>query len=163
MQNIVHITPDFAVTGELQPADLAEAATLGFRSVVNNRPDGEDDGQMTSAAGAANAWRYGLLYRHIPSSKLDLFTDGVVEGMSEALATLPRPILAHCKSGMRSAIIWAAASARQISVDDVLAKLEAAGFELDFLRDELDAQADRRHWNVPAAHAMPQPVAADAA
>lgn len=146
MQSIVYLTPDLAVTGELQPADLAEIASLGFKSLVNNRPDSEEEGQMTNHTEASHAWRHGLRYRFVPSSKLDLFTDNVVEGMADALANLPRPILAHCKSGIRSAIIWAAASARQTPVDDVLAALAAAGFDLDFLRDELDTQADRHRW-----------------
>lgn len=161
MQSLVYIAPDIAVTGELFADDIAEIARLGFRSIVNNRPDGEEDGQLASQAAAAHAWRHGLLYRAVPSSKLDLFTDPVVEGMGEALANLPRPILAHCKSGMRSAIIWAAASARKVPVDAVLAQLAAAGYDLDFLRDELDAQADRQHWM--AAHSAPAaPVLATA-
>lgn len=157
MQRIVNLTPDIAVTGELQPDDLAQVAALGFRSLVNNRPDGEEEGQLTNHAEASLAWRNGLRYRFVPSSKLDLFTDTVVEGMVEALVNLPRPVLLHCKSGMRSAIIWAAANARNQPVDDVLAALAAAGYELDFLRDELDAQADRRHW-MGEPIATPQPA-----
>jgi hypothetical protein len=61
-------------------------------------------------------------------------------------------VLAHCKSGLRSAIVWAAASARSQPVDCVLAALAAAGFELDFLRDDLEQQADRKRWlDAPAA------------
>ena len=146
MQNIVYIAADIAVTGQLEAADIAEAARRGFRSLVNNRVENEEDGQLPSHTEAALAWRHGMAYRHVPAGKLDLFTDPVIEGIEDALANLPKPLLLHCKSGMRSAIVWAAASARRNSVDNVLAALEAAGYELDFLRDELDAQADRHRW-----------------
>lgn len=147
MQDIVYLTPDFAVTGELAPEDFAVAAGLGFRAILNNRPDGEDAIQLSSAAEAELSWQAGLRYRFLPLDKHELFTDPVVEDMINALDELEGPILAHCKSGLRCAIVWAAAKARSIPVDDVLAALEKAGQDLDFLRDELDAQADHRHWS----------------
>ena len=41
MNKITYITPNFAVTGALQPDDVAEAASLGFKSILSNLPDGE--------------------------------------------------------------------------------------------------------------------------
>lgn len=146
MKDIVYLTPDFAITGDLAPADFAAATSLGFKAILNNRPDGEEENQLSGAAEAEYAWQAGLKYRFLPLDKHELFTDPVVEGMIHAIGELDGPVLAHCKSGLRSAIVWAAASARSLPVDDVLAMLERAGQDLDFLRDELDAQADRRHW-----------------
>lgn len=154
MDRIVHITPSFAVTAALAPEDFAAIAKLGFKGVISNRPDDEEDGQMPARVEAAHAWRHGLKFAHVPAAKLDLFTDAVVEGMVDAIARIDGPILAHCKSGVRSAIVWAAASARSQSVDCVMAALEAGGFDLDFLRDDLDRQADRRRWLGPASPAL---------
>lgn len=157
MPEIVYITPDFAIAGALEPQDFAGLAAQGFRAILNNRPEGEEAGQLTSLAEAELAWAAGLRYRFLPLDKHELFTDPVVEGMISALTELKGPILAHCKSGLRSAIVWAAAKARSMPVDDVLAALEKAGQDLDFLRDELDSQADRPHWSpeiaTPAADA----------
>lgn len=146
MNEIVYLTPDFAITGELAAEDFADAAARGFKAILNNRPDGEEDHQLSSTAEAELSWQSGLKYRHLPLDKHELFTDPVVEGMIKAIGELEGPILAHCKSGLRCAIVWAAAAARSTPVDDVLATLEKAGQDLDFLRDELDAQADRHHW-----------------
>ena len=146
MDKINYITPGFAVTSALAPDDFAEAARLGFRAILSNLPDGEAAGQLTGRDEAVLAWRAGLRFAHVPSSKLDLITDPVDEGKEEAVGRLDGPILAHCKSGLRSAIIWAAASARSQPVDCVLERLTAAGFDLDFLRDDLDTQADRQRW-----------------
>ncbi|MCB1520552.1 MAG: TIGR01244 family phosphatase [Hyphomicrobiaceae bacterium] len=150
MQDIVYITPNFAVTGSIDADDFARIAELGFKAVINNRPDGEEDGQLSGQTAAPASWRAGLIYRHIPVNKLEMFTDPVVGAMHEALAELDGPVLAHCKSGIRSAIVWAAARSRTQSVDDVLAALEKAEFDLDFLRDDLEQQADRARW-MPAA------------
>jgi sulfide:quinone oxidoreductase len=116
---------------------------MGFRSIISNRPDGEAVDQLPAAEAIDQASQAGLAYRHVPAAKLDLFTDPVVDGMRDAMAMLEGPILAHCASGLRSAIVWAAASARSQDVDGILAALDKAGFDLAFLRDELDEQAQR--------------------
>jgi sulfide:quinone oxidoreductase len=160
MDKIIHITPDFAVTAELAPEDFAQLVGLGFKSVIANRPDGEEDGQLTGRQAAVHAWRAGLTFRHIPATKLDLFTDHVVDATANAIATLEGPVLAYCKSGLRSAIVWAAASARGRSVDSVLAALAAAGFDLDFLQDDLEQQADRHNWIAAQPSDAAQPAVA---
>lgn len=154
MKDITHITPMFAVTGELEPNDFAEIAKRGFKCVISNRPDGEEESQMLARGEAAHAWRHGLKFVHVPASKHDLFTNAVVEQMADALRTVEGPILAHCKSGLRSAIVWAAASARSQPVDCVLTALEQAGFDLAFIRDDLERQADLRRWLGPATPAL---------
>jgi sulfide:quinone oxidoreductase len=142
MEKIVYITPDFAVTGQLDANDFSEIARLGFRTVINNRPDGEEDGQLHNDAAEALARRSGLSYRYIPSGKLALFSDPVVDASEEAIAgSAGGKVLAYCRSGTRSAIIWAAVSARSLSVDEVLSLLTKAGFDFDFLSDEFEEQA----------------------
>jgi uncharacterized protein (TIGR01244 family) len=140
------ITPDFAVTATLTPTDFAALASQGIKGIISNRPDGEEPDQLLAKREAALAWRVGLMFRHVPAAKYDLFTDAVIEGMADALRDIDGPVVAHCKSGLRSAIVWAAASARSQPVDCVLAALARAGFDLDVVRDDLDAQADRKRW-----------------
>lgn len=150
MSKIIQITPSFAVAGQLEPEDFAHAAALGFRTIVNNRPDGEERGQLSAAEGRQAAEENGLAYVHIPATKHDIFTDTVVGQMADVVFAQNGPILAHCKSGQRSAIAWAAAAARGQPVTEVLATLEDAGLDYGFLRDELDKQADRPNWSTDA-------------
>lgn len=154
MTKIVHITPDFAVAGQLSPEDFSRVAEAGFRTIINNRPDDEERGQLAASDGQAAAHALDLAYVHVPTTKHDIFTDETVSRMVSALAASDGPVLAHCKSGQRSAILWAAAAARSIPVVDVLAALESAGLDFSFLRDELDRQHDFKRW------ASPHPVAA---
>jgi uncharacterized protein (TIGR01244 family) len=146
MDTITYITPNFAVTGALAPEDFRKIAALGFRAVVSNRADGEEDGQLTGRDEAVLAWRAGLAFRHVPAAKHELFTDPVVEGMADALNGLDSPVLAHCKSGLRSVVLWAAASARSGPIDCILDALRRAGFNPEGLHDELEAQAHRKRW-----------------
>lgn len=128
--------------------------------MINNRPDGEAVGQPSAADMSRQASELGLAYEYVPSTKLELFCDPTVEAMAEVLASTSEPVIAHCLSGMRSAIIWAAAEARRRPVSEVLADLDKAGFELDFLRDELDQQAAlplSRSTVRPAAPAFSKP------
>jgi uncharacterized protein (TIGR01244 family) len=143
MVALIWITPAFAVTGALLPEDFAPLRAQGIRCVISNRPDGEPTSQLTASAEADLTWREGMLFRYVPATKYDLFADEVVAAMARALQGCEGPVLAHCQSGQRSAILWAAATARTMPVDQVLGALTAAGFDLDFIRDDLIDQAER--------------------
>jgi uncharacterized protein (TIGR01244 family) len=154
MPELTWITPSFAVTAALEPGDFAALRAQGIRCVISNRPDNEQADQLNAPAEASLAWREGMLFRHVPAAKHELFTDEIVDGMAHALQGCEGAVLAHCKSGQRSAILWAAATARTQSVDHVMQALSAAGFDLDMIRDDLDAQADRKHWHHPAPYSQ---------
>jgi sulfide:quinone oxidoreductase len=164
MPPITYITPGFAIAPELTAADFQRLAEFGFRSVISNRPDGEAADQLAGREEALLARRAGLDFRHVPAAKHELFTDEVVGAMTRALAELPGPVLAHCKSGIRAAIAWAAASAHRMPVAEVLGRLAAAGQDLEFLRDDLEAQADRGRWTAgeAAGDSLPGALAAAA-
>jgi sulfide:quinone oxidoreductase len=142
MNRIIHITPHFAVTGAMQPEDFAAAAGLGFRAIVSNLPDGEMRSHPTSTEAAKLAADAGLGFFHIPAVKHEVFSDRVVDGMTAAMQQFDGPVLAHCASGVRSALAWAAAAARSQPADCVIATLAEAGFNVAAIRDELEAQRD---------------------
>ncbi|MDN3921672.1 TIGR01244 family sulfur transferase [Roseateles violae] len=105
------LTPEFCVAPQLEPAAMAEAAAAGFRSVVNNRPDFEGGPeQPTNAAIEAAARAAGLEYRYLPVSGAYQSPEEIA-AFRALLDSLPRPILAFCRSGARSTKLFAAASA----------------------------------------------------
>jgi sulfide:quinone oxidoreductase len=104
MPTITSITPAFAVTGVLRPEDIAAAPGLGFRSIISNLPDGEQAAAPTAGREADLAAAAGLGFRHIPATKFDVLSDEVIGQMDQALRTLEGPVLAHCASGIRSAV-----------------------------------------------------------
>ncbi|MGE0848524.1 MAG: TIGR01244 family sulfur transferase [Hyphomicrobiaceae bacterium] len=152
MVKIIPITPNFAVAGALQAGDFAQLAAAGFKSILSNLPEGESVAHLTAAEEARLAEQAGLGFRHVPATKHDALSERVVEEMSEALSALRAPVLAHCASGLRSAVAWAAAAVRGQPVDCVLARLSAAGFDLAGIRDQLQDEHDPGHVTpIPAA------------
>src|SRR5262245_45865992 len=145
MNKIAHITPHFAVTCYLDPTDFAQAAALGFKAVISNLPDGESARHTPGASEAKFAAEAGLAFRHIPATKHDVFDDRIVEAMGRAMGELKGPILAHCASGLRSALAWAAAAARSQPADCVIVALKSAGFNAEPIRGELEEQQGRPH------------------
>ena len=108
---IHQIAADVCVAPQLTPEAMAEVAALGFKSVVNNRPDFEHGpDQPSSAQIEAAALAAGLQYRHLPVSG-GYQTPEQIAQMASLLAELPRPLLAFCRSGSRSANLYAQAVA----------------------------------------------------
>ncbi len=99
------IAEDYWVAGQLSPEDLKTAREQGFRSIVCNRPDDEEANQPTylEVSGAAEA--LGLEHVYIP---IGTGTDFAVAGqeLTDFLAQAPRPVLAYCRSGHRSTVLW---------------------------------------------------------
>ena len=96
------IDTDVCVAPQLWPEAMAEAASLGFRSIVNNRPDFEHGpDQPTNAAIEAAAVAAGLEYRFLPVSGGGQ-TPEEIAAFAKLLDELPRPLLAFCRSGARS-------------------------------------------------------------
>jgi uncharacterized protein (TIGR01244 family) len=119
------------VDGQIGPEDLAEVKALGVTMVINNRPDGEDAGQPTSAEIEEAARAAGLDYRHVPIARGMGPSD--VEAMREAIhATGEGKMLAFCRSGNRSTLAWAIARNEDGTPRDELQRCaEGAGFSLD--------------------------------
>lgn len=107
---IQQIAPDLCVAPQLSPADMQAAAEAGFKSVINNRPDFEGGpDQPTSAQMEAAARAAGLNYVHLPVPPSN-HTPEQIAKFAELLATLPRPVLAFCRSGGRSTRLYQAAT-----------------------------------------------------
>lgn len=124
----------FVFVRQLNVGDLDQAAAQGIRLIVNNRPDGEEPGQPSSADIEAAARAAGLDYRHIPVA--GGFTPEQVEAMARALER--GPVLAFCRSGTRSTFLWALArSARGVPAGESVAAAAAAGYDLGPIRDLL--------------------------
>jgi uncharacterized protein (TIGR01244 family) len=100
------VAPDVCVAPQLTPDAMAEAAKAGFRSVVNNRPDFEHGpDQPTNADIEAAARAAGLEYRFLPVASAYQSPEEIA-AFAQLLDELPRPILAFCRSGTRSAHLF---------------------------------------------------------
>lgn len=100
--NFTRHTDAFATAPQIQPTDLADIAALGFKTVINARPDGEEAGaQPTSAAIEAAAKAAGLHYAHLPVVPGQI-TPAHGQQFAQLLKNHPEPVLAFCRSGARA-------------------------------------------------------------
>ena len=133
MADPIRITDDLAVRNQPDRSDIARLAQLGDRALINNRPDGEEPGQLTAAEARIEAERVGLAYIHLPVK-----TDGIsavdVQAFHRALRESPGPVAAHCKTGTRSFLLWGAGEVlKGRHPGDVAAQAAAAGYDLTLL------------------------------
>lgn len=110
-QLLRNVAADVCVAPQLEPQAMAELAAMGFKSVVNNRPDFEEGPhQPTSAQIQAAAEAAGLAYAYLPVQPAYQSPEQIAR-MAELLASLPRPMVAFCRSGTRSGKLYQAALA----------------------------------------------------
>ncbi|AWC23718.1 hypothetical protein ASC75_07965 [Aminobacter sp. DSM 101952] len=107
MQDIKHITPDFAVSPQIAPVQLAELKAAGFTTVICNRPDHEDAGQPSFAEIKAAAQASGLEALHIPVTPGQTTKYDVV-AFDTAVTTAQGKVLAYCRTGARAQSLFAA-------------------------------------------------------
>lgn len=120
---------DLSVAGQIGAADIAVLATLGFRSVVCNRPDGEGPDQPTHEEIGRAALAAGLVMRYLPveSGKVE---DATAGQFGELMRELPKPVFAYCRTGTRSVTLWALSQASERSLPDILGRARTAGYDL---------------------------------
>jgi uncharacterized protein (TIGR01244 family) len=102
---IVEITPDYSVSPQITAADVADVKARGFRSIMCNRPDGEDPAQPGVAQIRAEAERLGLAFAFVPVVSGAIVPEDV-DDFAAALDALPKPVLAYCRSGTRCQNLW---------------------------------------------------------
>lgn len=132
---------DVFVAGQLLAAQMQALAEQGVMSFINNRPDMEGPMQPLSEELEKAAQELGVDYHHIPMA--GGLTPGLIEASQTAYAELPRPIVAFCASGTRSAALWAFAHVDKLGVEGVMEAVSGAGYNLEQIRGALEATLDK--------------------
>lgn len=132
----------FHAAPQLTELDFAQAAAKGFKTVINNRPDGEEPFQLSDAGARAAARANGLAYHYLPVINGHL-TNETVDAMRALMAECEQPVVAYCRSGTRSTFLWAFASAGSLPADDIVQAAADAGYDLSGVKDQLEALGKR--------------------
>ncbi len=99
-------TSTFATAPQISVSDLKEIAAQGYKTVINNRPDGEGGAEQPKSAEIAKAAaELGLDYIYLPVISGQI-TQSEAAQFAQLLATKPAPVLAFCRSGARSMHIY---------------------------------------------------------
>ncbi len=134
MMDIRPITPAFAASPQIDPADAAAIKAAGFVTVICNRPDAEVPPSLQADAMRAAIEAEGLTFVVNPVTHQGL-NPQMVEVQKQAAAS--GKTLAYCASGTRSTIVWALGQAGVQSADEIIAAGANAGYDLSGLRDRL--------------------------
>ena len=154
------VLSDVLAVGEFPAFEHFEIlAKAGFKSIINNQPDGEVDRFPRSEIVAAEAKRVGLACLYIPIvSRVP--SVGELVAFAKAIKELPGPIYAFCYSGSRSAAAAAFLMTETSEVADIVGELEQAGFDIRSLAPWL--QDERARHVTAAKNAKATDPAADA-
>jgi uncharacterized protein (TIGR01244 family) len=132
------VTNDLMVSPQISLDAVAEAKALGVTLIINNRPEGESDDQVPGADIEAAAQAAGLEYVAIPITHSG-FSQPQVEAMVAALQGAEGKVLAYCRSGTRSTLLWALAESAQGGDPDSLTNMAAkAGYDVAPVRPLMD-------------------------
>jgi uncharacterized protein (TIGR01244 family) len=134
------LTPDYAVSPQIDLADLAAIRDAGFRTVIDNRPDGEIPPHLHTDEMRRAAEGLGLTFVANPVIGGMLTLDNVT-AQGAAIAASDGPVLAYCASGNRSSVVWALSQAGKRPVDELIGLPARFGYQLEHLRPELEALA----------------------
>jgi uncharacterized protein (TIGR01244 family) len=134
------ITPDYAVSPQIEPGDLPAIKAAGYVTVIDNRPDGEIPPHLHMAEMRKAAEALGLTFVANPVIGGAMTMENVT-AQGAAIAASAGPVFAYCASGNRSSVVWALSQAGKHAVDDLVGLPARFGYQLDHLRPQIEALA----------------------
>ena len=139
--DIRHITPVYAVSPQIDVADIAAIAAAGFTTIICNRPDAEVPPSHQADTIRAAAEAAGITFAVNPVTHQGL-NMGMVDSQMAAADASSGPVLAYCASGTRSSIVWSLGQAGKMPTDAIIQATAQAGYDLGGMRGQLDMLAN---------------------
>jgi sulfide:quinone oxidoreductase len=137
---VLRLTPSLSVADQIEERDVETLAAAGFKAVVCNRPDSEGGTPSQRIRDACT--RLGLKFFSQPVDYAALgLTDG--DEFGRILQQGDQPVLAYCRTGRRSAALWAIAAAPLAGAKTVVERSARIGIGLDELGPVLIKSAAR--------------------
>ncbi len=134
---IAKLNDQLSVSHQIEIADIKQIKDLGFCAIICNRPDGETE-EMPSFEDiekAANEENIKCYY--IPNTGPQAISEEMIIRTKAALENSNDLVLAYCRTGTRSAILWALAQKGQMSAEKIIKIAKDAGYDISFLSDRL--------------------------
>ncbi|MFM1814642.1 MAG: hypothetical protein RLZ98_1337 [Pseudomonadota bacterium] len=123
------LTDDVSVSPQITPDDIPQIKNAGFRSIVCHRPDGEAPDQPLYREVEEAARAAGLEIRNQPVVSGRMSDQDAAE-FGKLMQELPKPLLAYCRTGTRSASLWSLAASANTPLPEVLSATRAAGYDM---------------------------------
>ena len=111
--SITQHSNEFSFCPQITVDDIQEIKSLGFKTIVNDRPDNEGSAdQPQSEQIKIEAEAIGLSYYYIPVTPGNITTENLAE-YATLLVSAPMPILGFCRTGNRAITIYQRSLAEQ--------------------------------------------------
>ena len=137
------ITERLTISSQPSVDDISQLPSLGFKALINLRPDGEEGapGNHAERNAASDA---GLAYHFIPVT-MSSITEADVEAFRTATSG-PEPVFAHCRTGTRALTLHVLGEVLEgnMQVGEVLAFGEQHGADLSAAVAWLQKRAAQR-------------------
>jgi sulfide:quinone oxidoreductase len=130
--DIKELTANLSVSPQILGTEIESIAKAGFKTIICNRPDGEVPDQPSFKELEAAAQHYGLQAHYLPTESGKV-SDQDGHNFGQLLDSLPGPILAYCRTGMRSTTMWALSQAGYLPLPQILEISQKAGFDMKAL------------------------------
>lgn len=137
------LSSDLSVAPQISPQDVSAIAAEGFRTLINNRPNGESPDQTDSEVIAQASQTEGLSYLFQPVVSGG-FTLKDVEEFGKLLDEAEKPVLAYCRTGTRCTMLWALSQAGKLDTDEIISSAANAGYDLSAMRGQINHLAEQR-------------------
>ena len=93
---------------QIYPTQCSKLSEMGYRSIINIRPDNEVENQPSSAMLSAAADRASLVYCYIPYDE-ERLSCSTIARFAEQYHKMPKPIMLFCGSGARAKLLYQSA------------------------------------------------------
>ena len=102
------MTDNLTIYKQIYPSQCVKIVELGYRSVLNIRPDAETETQPNSVDFARATAKANLSYHHLPFDE-ERLSRATVEQFSDFYRAMPKPILMFCGTGARAKLLYQSA------------------------------------------------------
>jgi uncharacterized protein (TIGR01244 family) len=126
------IIEDYVVSDQITEEDIEQLKEAGFKTIFCNRPDNEEQNQVTVKSIQDKAIESGLNFIHQPVIGGQI-SQNDIDQFSDYYDAAEKPIFAYCRTGTRSSMLWALSESGKRSIDEILRLTSAAGYNLSNL------------------------------
>lgn len=126
------IIDDYVVSDQITEEDIEQLKAAGFKTIFCNRPDNEEQNQVTVKSIQDKAIESGLNFIHQPVIGGQI-SQNDIDQFSDYYDAAEKPIFAYCRTGTRSSMLWALSESGKRSIDEILQLTSAAGYNLSNL------------------------------
>lgn len=102
---VYKVTEDLTISGQISASDVALIKASGFKTIMCNRPDGEEFGQPTAAIIKKAAEDHEMDFHYLPLGRTAI-TDELLNGFRGVVGGDNGPVFAYCRSGNRCGMLW---------------------------------------------------------